>query len=54
MMTEHNQHYNNPDTGQAECECCCKWALDYEQLKQELADLRKRLEASRTEEARKP
>jgi hypothetical protein len=32
-MSEHNQHWHNPDTGQAECECCCGWALDYERLR---------------------
>lgn len=27
---EHNQHFRNSETGQIECECCCKWALDAE------------------------
>ena len=31
-MSEHNQHHYDPDTGQAECECCCGWALEYEKL----------------------
>ncbi len=24
----HSEHWLNPETGQVECECCCKWALD--------------------------
>jgi cell division protein FtsB len=39
-MSEHNQHWRNPETGQIECECCCKWALDYERLEQENRELR--------------
>ena len=30
VAAQHNQHWNNPDTGQTECECCCGWALDME------------------------
>ena len=26
----HNAHYQNPETGWAECDCCCGWALDRE------------------------
>jgi len=29
-VSEHNQHYVDSDTGMAECECCCGWALDLE------------------------
>ncbi len=33
----HNQHWRNPETGQAECECCCGWALDMERERKEHA-----------------
>ena len=34
----HSEHWRNPETGYVECECCCKWALDYEALRKQLAD----------------
>jgi hypothetical protein len=34
-MSEHGQHWRNPESGQVECECCCGWALDYERLKKD-------------------
>lgn len=46
-MSEHNQHWNNPETGQTECECCCGWALDYERLQKQVAALRVALDVSR-------
>lgn len=45
-MSEHNQHWRNPETGQAECECCCSWALDAERDRARIAAL----EAQLTEE----
>ena len=36
----HNQHFNNPETGQTECECCCGWALDYDKLRKQNDALR--------------
>ena len=39
MSELHNQHWNNPDIGQAECECCCGWALDAEQDRKRIAAL---------------
>ena len=44
-MSEHNQHWRNPETGESECECCCKWALDYEVLRNERDQLLAQLAA---------
>jgi hypothetical protein len=43
--TKHGQHWNNPETGQAECACCCGWALDYEALQKINATLLAALKA---------
>jgi hypothetical protein len=40
----HNQHWQNPETGQAECECCCSWALDSERDRKTIAALVEALE----------
>ena len=29
-----SQHWMNPETGQAECECCCGWALDFDAMRE--------------------
>ena len=37
---EHSQHFYNTETGQVECECCCKWALDMIEQDKEIATLK--------------
>jgi hypothetical protein len=41
---EHSEHWHNPETGQVECECCCKWALDAHEDHKTIAALHKQVE----------
>lgn len=42
---EHNQHFRNHDTGQIECQCCEKWALDAIEEKKALQAVTKERDA---------
>lgn len=35
-----SEHWMNPETGYAECVCCCSWALDTERLVKALRSIR--------------
>jgi hypothetical protein len=46
-MNIHSQHEYNADTGRAECECCCGWALDVDVLKRDHAAAMRELEKAK-------
>ena len=40
-MTHTSEHWRNPETGYVECQCCEKWALDVEDLGNQVSELKR-------------
>jgi len=40
-MPHKSEHWRNPQTGYVECQCCEKWALDVEDLGNQVSELKR-------------
>jgi len=45
-MPHKSEHWRNPQTGYVECQCCEKWALDVEDLGNQVSELKRTVNKS--------